>query len=43
MDEANPTVMLRAIPGGKNLRDEIRKNVEICRDRKRVRVAEFDS
>lgn len=43
MDEANPTVMLRAIPGGKNLRDEIRKHVELCRDRKRVRVAEFDS
>jgi uncharacterized membrane protein YdbT with pleckstrin-like domain len=43
MDEANPTVMLKAIPRGARLRDDIRKHVELCRDRKRVRVAEFES
>ena len=42
-DETNPTVVLKAIPGGTRLREEIRKHVELCRDRKRVRVAEFES
>jgi uncharacterized membrane protein YdbT with pleckstrin-like domain len=43
MDDTNPTVKLKAIAGGSKLRDEIRKHVELCRDRKRVRVSEFDS
>ncbi len=42
-DDANPTVVLKAISGGGGLRDEIRKNVEICRDRKRVRITELES
>lgn len=42
-DDANPTVTLKAISGGGGLRDEIRKNVEICRERKRVRITEFES
>ncbi len=43
LDDANPTVVLKAIPGGARLRDEIRTHVELCRDRKRVRVSEFES
>ena len=43
MDETNPTIVLKAIPGGARLRDEIRKHVESCRDRKRVRVSEFET
>ena len=43
MDETNPTVVLKAIHGGNRLRDEIRKNVELCRDRKRTRVSEFET
>jgi uncharacterized membrane protein YdbT with pleckstrin-like domain len=41
-DESNPTVLLRAIPGSKALRDQIRQHVEECRDKKRVRVAELE-
>lgn len=43
MDEQNNTIYLKAIPDGKGLRDTIRKHVEICRDRKRVRVSEFET
>ena len=43
MDEQNNTVYLKAIPDGKGLRDVIRKHVELCRDRKRVRVSEFET
>ena len=41
-DDGNPTIYLKAIPDGKGLRDQIRKNVEVCRDRKRVRVQELE-
>jgi uncharacterized membrane protein YdbT with pleckstrin-like domain len=41
-DDANPTVALEAIPNANALRDEIRKHVEICRDRKRVRITELE-
>ncbi len=41
-DISNPTLTLEAIKGAANLREEIRKNVEICRDRKRVRVTEME-
>ena len=43
MDEQNSTIYLKAIPDGKGLRDVIRKHVEACRDRKRVRVSEFET
>jgi uncharacterized membrane protein YdbT with pleckstrin-like domain len=43
MDEQNATIYLKAIPDGKGLRDQIRKHVELCRDRKRVRVSEFET
>ena len=41
-DAVNPNVLLRAIPGGQALKDQIRRHVEVCRDKKRVRVTEFD-
>jgi uncharacterized membrane protein YdbT with pleckstrin-like domain len=43
MDEQSSTIYLKAIPDGRGLRDQIRKHVEICRDRKRVRVSEFET
>jgi uncharacterized membrane protein YdbT with pleckstrin-like domain len=41
-DDNNQRVLLRAVHGAKPLSDDIRKNVEVCRDRKRVRVSEFE-
>jgi uncharacterized membrane protein YdbT with pleckstrin-like domain len=43
MDDPKATVYLKAIPDGKGLRDQIRKHVEICRQRKQVRVSEFET
>ena len=43
MDDQKATVYLKAIPDGKGLRDQIRKHVEICRQRKQVRVSEFET
>ena len=43
MDDQNPNIYLKAIPDGKGLRDQIRKHVELCRDRKRVRVSELET
>lgn len=43
MDDQNNAVCLKAIPDGKGLRDVVRKHVELCRDRKRVRVSEFET
>jgi membrane protein YdbS with pleckstrin-like domain len=41
-DESNPTVVLTAVPGARALRDQIRQQVEQCRDKKRVRVSELE-
>jgi membrane protein YdbS with pleckstrin-like domain len=41
-DETNPTVVIEAIPQIQALRDQIRKQVEACRTRKGVRVAELE-
>jgi uncharacterized membrane protein YdbT with pleckstrin-like domain len=41
-DDVNPTVVLRAIPRAPALQDQIRKHVEICRDKKGVRITEFE-
>lgn len=41
-DTTNPVLTLEAIKGAAQLREEIRKNVEICRERKRVRVTEME-
>jgi uncharacterized membrane protein YdbT with pleckstrin-like domain len=41
-DTVNPQVTLKAIPDAQKIKDEVRKHVEICRDKKRVRVAELE-
>ena len=41
-DASTPLVRLEAIRGAKALREELRKCVEICRDKKRVRLAELE-
>ena len=41
-DDANPQVTLRAVPQGDKLRDEFRKYVELCRQKKGVRITEFE-
>ena len=41
-DTVNPNVLLKAIPQAQALKDQIRQNVEICRDKKRVRVTEWE-
>ena len=41
-DATTPTVTLEAIHQPQNLREQIRKHAEICRDRKGVRVTEME-
>jgi len=41
-DQTTPVVTLEAMSKPAELREEIRRNVEICRDRKRVRVTEIE-
>src|SRR5262245_47105442 len=41
-DDANPRVQIKAIGQAPALRDQIRKYVEICRERKRVRITELE-
>ncbi|MFO1501835.1 MAG: PH domain-containing protein [Verrucomicrobiota bacterium] len=41
-DTSTPLVRLEAIKGAKTLREELRKSVEVCRDKKRVRLAELE-
>jgi len=41
-DEANPVVNLEGLRNVTALRDDIRRHVESCRDRKRVRIAELE-
>lgn len=41
-DTTTPNLVLEAVPSAGPLRDELRKNIEICRDSKRVRLAELD-
>jgi uncharacterized membrane protein YdbT with pleckstrin-like domain len=40
-DASTPTVLLECVPQPEELRDQLRKCVEICRDRKRTRLAEI--
>ncbi len=42
MDPSTPALSLEYISGARQLREELRKSVEACRDRKRVRVAELE-
>ena len=41
-DLSTPLVVLEGIPQASWLREELRKSVEICRDKKRVRLAELE-
>jgi uncharacterized membrane protein YdbT with pleckstrin-like domain len=41
-DASTPSLTIPAVRGVRELREELRKNVEICRDKKRVRVAELE-
>ena len=41
-DDANPTVLLRAVHQPEGLRDQIRKHVEVRREVKRVRITEME-
>lgn len=41
-DASTPVLYLHAVHGARNLREELRKCIEQCRDRKRVRVTEFE-
>jgi uncharacterized membrane protein YdbT with pleckstrin-like domain len=41
-DVSIPVLRLEAIKGAKALREELRKSIETCRDRKRVRLAELE-
>jgi hypothetical protein len=41
-DRIMPTFVIPAIPGGSELRETMRKQIELERDRKRVREMDFD-
>ena len=41
-DRSHPTVVIRAIPDGEQLREQIRTHVEACRVAKRVREVDFE-
>ena len=41
-DRTTPEMTLAGLPNTQALRDEVRKHVEICRDRKRTRVVDMD-
>jgi uncharacterized membrane protein YdbT with pleckstrin-like domain len=42
-DSSTPTVHLQAIHDARQVREQLRKCIEECRDRKGVRVTEFDN
>ncbi len=41
-DVTTPVLRMRAIRGARQLREDLRKSVEACRDKKRVRLAELE-
>jgi uncharacterized membrane protein YdbT with pleckstrin-like domain len=41
-DHSTPQIILKAIPGARQLMDELRKHVELRRDLKKVREVDFD-
>jgi uncharacterized membrane protein YdbT with pleckstrin-like domain len=43
MDATSPRLYLEAVHGARNLREELRKCIEQCRDKKGVRLTEFDN
>lgn len=42
-DPSTPTVFLEALHGARDLREKLRTHIEECRQRKGVRVTEFDN
>jgi membrane protein YdbS with pleckstrin-like domain len=42
-DNSSPTVVLQAVRNANGRREELRKYVELCRDKKRVRITEMES
>ena len=41
-DTTTPSLVLEGITGAKELREELRKHIEACRDRKRTRLTELE-
>ena len=41
-DATTPLVKIESIAGAKELREDLRRHIETCRDRKRVRLAELE-
>jgi uncharacterized membrane protein YdbT with pleckstrin-like domain len=41
-DKSTPTLTIHAVKGVKELREELRRAVEACREKKRVRLAELE-
>lgn len=41
-DTTTPTLVLEGLSGAKGLREELRKHIEDCRDRKRTRLTELE-
>jgi uncharacterized membrane protein YdbT with pleckstrin-like domain len=41
-DNSSPTVVLQAVGDANGRREELRKYVELCRDKKRVRITEME-
>jgi uncharacterized membrane protein YdbT with pleckstrin-like domain len=41
-DTTTPFLRMQAIRGARQLREDLRKSVEMCRDKKRVRLAELE-
>ena len=41
-DTTTPTLVLEGITGAKELREQLRKHIEDCRDRKRTRLTELE-
>lgn len=42
METGSPSVQIEAIRGARGVRESLRKHIEECRDRKRVRITELD-
>jgi membrane protein YdbS with pleckstrin-like domain len=43
MDTSSPTLYIEAVHGARQLREDLRRCIEQCRDRKGVRVTEFEN
>ena len=41
-DVSTPVVRMEAVKGARDLREQMRKSIEACRERKRVRLAELE-